>query len=284
LEENTLLEVLQEAVHILQDGGRAALATIVSTTGSTPGKNGAKMLVREDGTTVGTVGGGCTEADIWKLAMEVISTGIPQRDSFRLTAATVAETGLLCGGEFEVYVEPIGTPAVLILGAGHIASALCDVLSNLQWRVTIIDDRADFADSARFPAAKEVLCRPFEECLDGLLVTGNSCIVIATRGHMHDELSLDRALQTNAGYIGLIGSRGKIGAILKNLRKAGADASIAERVRAPIGLPIGSRTPEEIAISIAAELISFHRIPDGNTPRTPDRPPQADPLVTKSTD
>ena len=101
---------------------------------------------------------------------------------------------------------------------------------------------------------------------------------------MHDELSLDRALQTNAGYIGLIGSRGKIGAILKSLRKAGADASIGARVRAPIGLPIGSRSPEEIAISIAAELIAFHRIPDGKTPSALNHPPKTDPLLIKSSD
>ncbi len=261
-EDQILLEVLQEAVQILETGQRAAIATIVSTTGSTPGKDGAKMLVREDGSAVGTVGGGCTESDIWRLCMEVISNGIPRRESFRLTAATVAETGLLCGGEFEVYIEPIGTPWVIILGGGHIAGALCEVLATLQWRITVIDDRADFADPKRFPAASEVHCRPFESCTDGLNLSPNACVVIATRGHQHDELALSKALDSSAGYIGLIGSRGKIGAILKNLRSRGAEASITERVRAPIGIPIGSRSPEEIAISIAAELICYHRKPE----------------------
>ncbi len=261
-EDQVLLEVLQEAVQILETGQRAAIATIVSTTGSTPGKDGAKMLVREDGSTVGTVGGGCTESDIWRKCMEVISSGTPMRESFRLTAATVAETGLLCGGEFEVYIEPIGTPWVIILGGGHIAGALCEVLSTLQWRVTVIDDRSDFANSKRFPTASQVLCRPFGVCIDGLEISPNACVVIATRGHQHDELALSKALESTAGYIGLIGSRGKIGAILKSLRSRGAEASIAERVRAPIGIPIGSRSPEEIAISIAAELICHHRRPE----------------------
>ncbi|MGE4618727.1 MAG: XdhC/CoxI family protein [Planctomycetota bacterium] len=254
-----MLEVLREAALVMESGQKAALATIISTTGSTPGKDGAKMLVKDDGTTVGTVGGGCTEADIWRISMEVIATGTARRESFRLTAATVAETGLLCGGEFEVYIEPIGTPAVIILGGGHIANSLVEVLATLDWRVSVIDDREDFAHPDRFPRATEVHCRPFEECLEGLKVTGNSCIVVVTRGHEHDELALSRALETSAGYIGLIGSRGKIGAIFKNLRESGVTAANLDRVQAPVGIPIGSRTPEEIAISIAAELIARHR-------------------------
>ncbi len=276
-----LLEVFQEAVQIMKSGQRGALATIVSTTGSTPGKDGAKMLVREDGSTVGTVGGGCTESDIWRLSMQVIASGTPKRQSFRLTAATVAETGLLCGGEFEVYIEPIGTPSVIILGAGHIAGALTEILSTMKWSITVIDDRSDFAAEQRFPTARKVLCRPFEECLDQLQISGNTCIIIATRGHQHDEMALDRALQTSAGYIGLLGSRGKIGAILKNLRNAGAPPEIAQRVHAPVGLPIGSRTPEEIAISIAAELISFQRLPQSTDPETGT---QTESMIRETTD
>ena len=254
-----MLEVLREAARIMETGQRAALATIISTTGSTPGKEGAKMLVRDDGSTVGTVGGGCTEADIWRISMEVMASGTARRESFRLTAATVAETGLLCGGEFEVYVEPIGAPSVIILGGGHIATAMVKVLSTLDWRITVIDDRADFAHPERFPLADEVLCKDFRECLDGVSVTGNSCIVVVTRGHQHDELALSQAIETCAGYIGLIGSRGKIGAILKNLRESGVSPADLDKIRAPVGIPIGSRTPEEIAISIAAELIALHR-------------------------
>lgn len=264
--ELALLEVLREAVRIVETGQKAALATIISTSGSTPGKDGAKMLVRADGSTVGTVGGGCTESDIWRISMEVIANGRARRESFRLTAATVAETGLLCGGEFEVYIEPIGTPSVIILGGGHIANSMVDVLSTLAWKVTVIDDRADFADPKRFPLASEVLCKPFESCLDDLTVTPNSCILVVTRGHEHDELALARALETSAGYIGLLGSRGKIGAIFKNLRDSGVSAERLEAVRAPVGIPIGSQSPEEIAISIAAELIQLHRGSGSNIP------------------
>ncbi len=276
-----MLEVLREAVRIVESGQKAALATIISTTGSTPGKDGAKMLVRADGSTVGTVGGGCTESDIWRISMEVIADGLARRETFRLTAATVADTGLLCGGEFEVYIEPVGTPSVIILGGGHIASSMVDVLATLSWRVTVIDDRADFANPARFPLASEVHCKPFESCLEGIKVTANSCVVVVTRGHEHDELALSRALETDAGYIGLIGSRGKIGAILKNLKKAGINPEKLEKVRAPVGIPIGSRTPEEIAISIAAELISLHR---GTGPAGPTHANSSEDFVANSVD
>ena len=265
----------------METGQKAALATIISTTGSTPGKDGAKMLVRDDGSTVGTVGGGCTESDIWRISMEVIASGSPRRETFRLTAATVAATGLLCGGEFEVYIEPIGTPSVIILGGGHIAASMVEVLATLDWPVTVIDDRADFAHPDRFPRASEVLCKPFETCLDDVLVTANSCIVVVTRGHEHDELALSRAVETSAGYIGLIGSRGKIGAIRKNLRAAGVSESKLEKVRAPVGIPIGSRTPEEIAISIAAELIALHR---GSIQKEPKEGDSRQYSVTESLD
>jgi xanthine dehydrogenase accessory factor len=254
-----VLDVFQETIRLLETGRRGALATIISTLGSTPGKDGARMLIRDDGSTVGTVGGGCSESDIWRSAMEVMATGRPRREKHRLTAATVAETGLLCGGEFEVYIEPVGTPWVLILGAGHVSRALENVLKTLQWRITVIDDRDDFASPEHFAPTTEVHCAPFESCLDGFEVSANCAIVVVTRGHQHDELALARALQTPAGYVGLIGSRGKAGAILKHLRQAGIDEDDLSRVRSPVGLPIGSQSPEEIAISISAELIAHHR-------------------------
>lgn len=254
-----MLDVFQETIKLLETGRRGALATIISTIGSTPGKDGARMLVRDDGSTVGTVGGGCSESDIWRSAMEVMATGRPRRENHRLTAATVAETGLLCGGEFEVYIEPVGTPWVIILGAGHVARALENVLQTLQWRISVVDDREDFASADHFAPTTEVHCSPFENCLDGFGVSTNCAVVVVTRGHQHDELALSRALATPAGYVGLIGSKGKAGAILKHLREDGIEESDLSRVRSPVGLPIGSQSPEEIAISISAELIAHHR-------------------------
>jgi len=252
-------EIFTEAARLIEEGRRGALATIVAVRGSTPGKETAKLLVRDDGSTVGTVGGGCTEADIWRIAMEVITTEQSVHTTFRLTAATAAETGLLCGGEFDVFVEPIGNPTVTIFGAGHIARSLVPILATLEYRTTVIDDRERFAHPDRFPDASEVRVQKFDHCLERVATGPNAALIIVTRGHQHDEEVLEQAIQTTAGYVGLIGSKGKIGAIKKNLMKRGATREVLDRVRAPIGLPIGSKTPEEIAVAIAAELIAHRR-------------------------
>ena len=254
-----MYEIFTAAAELIAQGRRGALATIISVTGSTPGKESAKLLVRDDGSTVGTVGGGCTESDIWRMAMEVLATEQPVRTSFRLTAATAAETGLLCGGEFEVYIEPVGNPSVAIFGAGHIAQRLVPILHTLEYRTTVVDDRESFAHRDRFPLASEVLVRDFESCLEGIPTGPNACLIVVTRGHQHDETVLEQIVQTNAGYLGLIGSRGKIGAIRKNLEAKGISRERLDRVHAPIGLPLGSKSPEEIAVAIAAELIAHRR-------------------------
>lgn len=254
-----MLEIFREAAHLIESGRRGALATIIGTTGSTPGKETAKLLVRDDGSAIGSVGGGCTENDIWKLALEVIATDQPVRTQFRLTAATAAETGLLCGGEFEVFIEPIGNPHVFIFGAGHCAQSLTRVLQPLEYRTTVVDDRATYANPELFPEKTEVVVHDFEGCTDGLPIGTSSYIVIVTRGHEHDETVLEQAVATSAPYVGLIGSRGKIGAIFKNLKKRGVSEETLARVRGPIGLDIGSRSPDEVAISIAAEIIAFRR-------------------------
>ncbi|MCA8962952.1 MAG: XdhC family protein [Planctomycetes bacterium] len=264
-----MLEILKEAVRLIESGRRGALATIISTTGSTPGKESARLLVRDDGTTVGTVGGGCTENEVWKLAMEVIGNDRPIRTRFRLTAATAAETGLLCGGEFEVYIEPVGHPNVVIFGAGHCARSLARLLAPLEYRTTVVDDRESYADPSHFPAGVDVVVSPFESCARQVRLDSNAYVVIVTRGHDHDETVLEQVVRTDAPYVGLIGSRGKIGAIFKNLRSRGISDEALARVRAPIGIDIGSRSPDEVAISIAAEIIAFRRgvAPDPRSPR-----------------
>ncbi|MEM7262610.1 MAG: XdhC/CoxI family protein [Planctomycetota bacterium] len=269
-----MLEIFREAARVIESGRRAALATIVSTSGSTPGKECAKLLVRDDGTTVGTVGGGCTENEVWKMAMEVITTEIPARTKFRLTAATAAETGLLCGGEFEVFIEPIGNPNVAIFGAGHCAQSLTRILEPLDYRMVVFDDRETYANAERFPEGTETVVGPFESCADQVDLSANTFVVIVTRGHDHDETVLEQVVRSEAPYVGVIGSRGKIGAIFKNLRKRGVTDEQLARVRAPIGLDIGSRSPDEVAISIAAELIAFRRgrAPE---PRSPMKRPSA---------
>ncbi|MFN0057470.1 MAG: XdhC family protein [Planctomycetota bacterium] len=276
-----MLEIFREAAHLIESGRRGALATIISTQGSTPGKETAKLLIRDDGSTLGTVGGGCSEAEVWRLAMEVIATDEPRRMSFRLTAATAAETGLLCGGSFEVFIEPIGNPVVYIFGAGHCARSLARTLAPLEYGIVVIDDRESYAAPQFFPPQTRTLVREFESCFADLSIGPSSYIIIVTRGHQHDECVLEQAVRTPARYVGLIGSRGKIGAICKNLARRGVRPEQLDHVRAPIGLDIGSRTPDEIAIAIAAEIIAFRRglAPE---PRIPLRARKSAPVEASS--
>ncbi len=255
----SMLEIYREIARIIEEGQRAAVATIIGTSGSTPGKETSKMLVRDDGSILGTVGGGCTENDVRRMALQVIVTEVPVRHKFRLTAATAAETGLLCGGEFEVFIEPVGNPVVYIFGAGHIAAHLVPHLKNLDYKTVVLDDRDTYCNKERFPLATEVHVRDFHKAFEGFKFGPNSYVLIVTRGHEHDETVLEQAVTTAAPYIGLIGSRGKIGAIFKNLRKRGTSDEDLSRVRAPVGYDIGSQSVEEIVISIAAEMIAFRR-------------------------
>lgn len=217
------------------------------------------MLIREDGSTFGTIGGGCTEAEVWALAREVIDTDRPLRRSFTLTPRAAEEEGLACGGVVEIFVEPVGCPSVIIFGAGHIARMLSPLLLGCGFQVTVVDDREQFASAASFPPPARVLVSEFEASFGQLVFSPSTSVVIVTRGHRHDQLVLSRAVRTDASYVGLIGSRSKILRIFHALRSEGVSQEALARVRAPIGLDIGARSPEEIAISIAAQVIAHRR-------------------------
>jgi xanthine dehydrogenase accessory factor len=254
------VDIYSEIVRIRELGGRAALATIVRRVGSTPRKDCAKMLVREDGSSLGSVGGGCVEGEIWQKAREVMDTGRPQLVSFELNSRDAENEGLICGGTVDVFVEPImSDPKLYILGAGHLGLALGELGHRVGFQVTVVDDRERFASRERFPSAEQVLVRPFDGCLVDLPVDRNSYVVIVTRGHSHDCTATEQAIQTQARYVGLVGSRRKIKLIAETLIEKGYTAEHFSNLFAPIGLPIGSETPEEIAVSVIAELIAVGR-------------------------
>lgn len=232
-----------------------ALATVVQSAGSTPQKEGAKMLVREDGSISGTLGGGCLEAEVITIALAAIKDGLPLSVPFNLTGE-----GLLCGGRMLVYIEPITPePDLVILGAGHIGRALATAGAFAGFRVTVIDDREEYANKTNIPHAHEVAVRKFEEAFDGMRVDEYGYIVIATRGHAHDLEAVKAALKTAASYIGLVGSRRKKAIFASKLGEAGFSGPEISRLSTPAGLPIGSVSPEEIAISILAEIIKQRR-------------------------
>jgi xanthine dehydrogenase accessory factor len=272
-----MLDLYREVVKLLESGGRGAIATVVGARGSTPGKESAKMLVREDGSTFGTIGGGCTEAEVWALAREVISTDRPLRKSFTLTPKYAAEEGLACGGIVEVFVEPLGNPVLYVFGAGHIARSVVPLAAKVGFNTVVVDDREKFADRRFFPDATDVIVADFTIVFQRLTLTASSYVVIVTRGHRYDQLVLGEAIRTPAGYVGLIGSRAKIHRIFRALLQQGATRERLAEVKAPIGLDLGCRTPEEISVSIVAQLIA-HRRRAFIKREDPERLPEPSPL------
>lgn len=346
-------DIYSEIVKALEKKEKAALATLIMRTGSAPRAVGAKYLIKGDGTSVGSIGGGCVEAEVWQAAQEVVETRKRRILHFDLTSEQLAEGGLICGGNVDIFVEPlqedflniyqeaarirqnggsailatlvsmegnfprgegskiliktsgekIGSlfggvelgknildegeillkekrpkvsvfssehrkmevllepvfcePTVYIFGGGHVSEQLAPLVKKVHFKVVVIDDREMFANRDRFPEVDEVVVSEFEKCFDQLNVDDSSYIVIVTRGHLYDGFVLEQAIKTNARYIGMIGSKKKIITLYQGLKKKGISKEMLSRVHAPIGLDINSETPEEIAVSIVAELIKI---------------------------
>lgn len=343
-------QIFREASKLLAQGEPFVLAVVVRTTGSTPQKAGAKILIRADGSTVGTLGGGCVEASVLFLAATLLREGGgAQLHTCELTDEMAAQDGLVCGGCMDFLIDPIrrseeylcasqsvldsykggepaaiatlvkpaagkgmvgdklivrmggetsGTmgdgerderaaarsrelaplgkheyvvcqdgseyfletyttpPTLVILGGGHIGTALAPLATTLGFRVFVIDDRPEFANPRRFPAADKTLVSGFEKGLAQLPVDRNTAIVIATRGHKSDDVALQAACRTAADYVGMIGSKRKVILFYENLLRQGISCERLRAVRTPIGLDLGARTPEEIAVSIMAEILA----------------------------
>ena len=345
-------EVFREAVRELERGEPVVLATVVRTKGSTPQKPGAKLLVRKDGSSVGTLGGGCVEGDIWYAATELLRRGgPPEFREYQLNEDLAAQDGLVCGGTMFFLIDPIyrpqeyldlarairsayeggspvavatltrvpeewpkevgaklfiredGTtegslgdpqvdaeavkqarelmahgknkyvavgdgveffleayttpPQLVLVGGGHVSKALYNVATTLGFRIFVTDDRPEFANPERFPEAAQTVVAPPDEALARLPINANSFIVVATRGHRFDNVALAAALRTPARYVALLGSKRKTILIYEELLRQGVPVERIKEVRAPSGLDIGARTPEEIAISILAEILMF---------------------------
>ena len=254
------MDIYEEIVKLRSEGRRGAVATIVSVRGSIPSFKTAKMLVRDDGSIVGTIGGGCVEAEVWQAAREVMESEKPRTLTFNLNQDPKYDTGLVCGGTLDIFVEPVLPPASLyIFGAGHVAVNLYKIAHNAGFDVTVVDDRETYANRERFPEAKEVIAKDFDEAMARISPAESYYIVITTRGHRDDMRVLRWAVQTQARYIGMIGSKRKTIAIFRELTKEGIPAQLFERLHAPVGLDIGAVTPEEIAVAITAELIAMRR-------------------------
>jgi xanthine dehydrogenase accessory factor len=254
------MDIYEQIVQLRREGRRGAVATIVNVRGSIPSFRTAKMLVRDDGSIVGTIGGGCVEAEVWQAAREVMESEKPRTLTFDLNQDPKYDTGLVCGGTLEIFVEPVLPPALLyVFGAGHVAINLSQTAAHAGFDVIVADDRTSFATKERFPSAREVHAEDFDLAMQHLDPNESSYIVIVTRGHRDDMRILRWAVQTRARYVGMIGSKRKVIEIFKTLQKEGVPTHLFDRVHAPVGLDIGAITPEEIAVAITAELIAIRR-------------------------
>jgi xanthine dehydrogenase accessory factor len=263
ISDNLAMDLYEEIVSLRRQGRRGALATIINVRGSIPSFNTAKMLVRDDGSIAGTIGGGCVEAEVWQAAREVMQEEKPRTLTFNLNQNPKYDTGLVCGGTLEIYIEPIlPTPQLYLFGAGHVAQNVYKVARLAGFDVTVVDDREAYANRERFPEAREVIADDFETAFAKVEPNESAYIVIVTRGHRDDMRVLRWAVQTSARYVGMIGSKRKVIAIYKELESEGLSRRLFERVMAPIGLEIGAVTPEEIAVAIVAEMIAVKRNAD----------------------
>jgi xanthine dehydrogenase accessory factor len=308
----TTTEILAEIVRRCEAGERVGLCTVVATRGSCPQSAGAKMIVLNDGRTLGTLGGGCVEAEVRKRAMEMLIDDRGDLLSFDLNHDYGWDDGLICGGAMDIVVQPYdasrvalfkqmldsiarcdggadalelrfpyaragksqeyierieSSPTLLVVGAGHVAQAVGQIAPGLGFDVDVLDDRPDYPSKERFPLSRKRIVGDIESELSRFPIDANTYIVIVTRGHNHDGRALAAVIDSPAKYIGMIGSKRKIKAIYDELHAGGTSIDKLLRVHAPIGYDVGAVTVQEIAISIAAQLVAVRRGQSNNPAR-----------------
>ncbi len=246
---------INEMKKVIEANTPAWLLTVTASEGSTPGKPGIKMILRADGTFIGTIGGGNIEKIAMQRVLEEKPT-FPQKWNYDLSGEELLlPTGMICGGSQEIFVEPLfAAQSLYILGGGHCGIALSELAAKCGFHVTVIDDREEWAAKEKHPYAASVVCIDYERAGD--MVQDGSYVVIMTHGHKHDGMVLRQFLRREMKYVGMIGSKTKVAATYaKIMEECYTEAELA-KVYAPIGYPIGSQTPEEIAVSVMAQLIA----------------------------
>ncbi len=251
-----LFEIVAERVRA---GQVTALVIIIRTQGSAPRKTGTKMLIHPDGTAVGTIGGGELENRVKEEALKVIAQREPRIVSFTLDRER-GKLDMMCGGEIDFYIEPI-LPAerLVTFGAGHITRALAPLMQKAGFQVSVVDDTAELLQKEAFPGVDDLILGDMERAARELPPGPDTYVVLLTRGFSRDKAVLRGLLGKGYSYIGMIGSLRKITSMLEELRSEGQADEVFSRLCAPIGLDIGAETPEEIALSIAAEIVAVKK-------------------------
>jgi xanthine dehydrogenase accessory factor len=251
-----LEKVLEAALRLEREGEPGAMLTLIDTGGSTPRHGVARMVLRPDGSSVGTIGGGAIEHAMMQRARQVIDDGAAV-----LETTTLQAVGMTCGGRVQVLIEPVGVrPALVIFGAGHVGAEVAPLAARCGFIVDVVDDRPEFASKERFPDARR-LVHSFDPAVyrEALRLGPSTFCVVVTRGHEHDFGVVRALVELDLAYLGLMGSSKKVREIRARLAEGGVAEAAIERLRAPIGLKIGSETPAELAVSIVGELIQLRR-------------------------
>jgi xanthine dehydrogenase accessory factor len=255
--------IFQALVELETNHQAGVLCTIVRSMGSTPRGTGSKMLVYPDGSIIGTVGGGEVESRVIEEALESLKDGSPRILPYSMVDPKRGDPGV-CGGQLEVYVEPIlPAPTLLLIGAGHVGKAVAHIAHWLDFRVIVSDDRPEFCTPEAIPDADAFFPIPVIDLPKQIDINPWTYLVLTTRGSNVDVDGLPALLETPAAYIGVIGSRRRWETTRRQLADQGIDEALLARVRSPIGLELNAETPEEIAVSIMAEILMLRDGGDG---------------------
>ena len=246
------MDIFKEIVALKRESIPAVLTTVVEVVGSAPGKPGARMIVKTDGSTVGTIGGGAIEKRITEEALTMM-----QGRGTRLLTYELKDIGMVCGGGMSVFLEPlIDAHPLIIFGAGHIGFALSKITKMLGFTTAVVDNRPEFANEEKLPWADRVIADDYQKVLHDLSFSDTTYVVILTHRHTHDFEILEHCIRQPFSYLGMIGSRKKVDKALEQLREKGVDEETIKRIHAPIGMNIGAESPEELAVAIAAQLVA----------------------------
>lgn len=265
------MSVFQAVSDLEQQNKAGAVCMVVRTNGSTPRRSGSKMLVYPDGTIVGTVGGGELENRVRQAALEAIKDGKTRLLEYEMTDIERGDVGI-CGGQVEVYVEPIQPkPTLVVIGAGHVGKAVVHLAHWLGFRVVLSDDRPDFCTPEAVPGADQYVPAPMAELLQHVELNPWTYVVLTTRGVDVDVQGLPVLLDQQAGFIGVIGSRRRWTMAKKAMLAQGVPLEKLDRVHSPVGIELNAETPEEIAVSILAEIIMLRQGGDGRSMSQPTK-------------
>ncbi len=245
------MDIFEEIVAARKGNQPVVLATVIQSLGSAPREDGARMLVRPDGSIAGTIGGGAVEQKIIEEALALMKGG-----SSKLITYELKDIGMQCGGGMSVFVEPlVPAPQLLIFGAGHIGTCLTQIGKMLEFSVTVVDNRSEFANAERLPWADTIIAEEYAAAIEKAAFNARTYVVILTHKHSHDYEVLEMCLKKNWCYLGMIGSRAKVAKVFDQLRAKGVTDELIQKIHSPVGIKIGANTPSEIAISILAEII-----------------------------